>query len=254
MDASGLFKTRESQSLTVDGSPAEWSARVQEAMRAPRDRKSLKIQNQGKQPGIEVNEALGQVKGHFGKGMRWGTLTVTLAEETRNRTRLEVESIMEWTVWAKAGDTQKLLDEFLRRLEDRGSAIAKPEDEAWILLSSVGPKKVPVIKAIRSATGMGYKDAKSLVDNIPSRIEGLSEAQAEALASDLLRSDCKALVEQAGQAPTQTEVHAAREPDANAPDQADTLTQIGKLAELRDAGALTEEEFVTKKTELLNRI
>jgi Short C-terminal domain len=34
----------------------------------------------------------------------------------------------------------------------------------------------------------------------------------------------------------------------------DPLTQIGKLAQLRDTGALTEEEFQAKKTEILGRI
>ena len=35
---------------------------------------------------------------------------------------------------------------------------------------------------------------------------------------------------------------------------AETTKQIAKLAALRDQGALTEAEFATKKTELLDRI
>ena len=34
----------------------------------------------------------------------------------------------------------------------------------------------------------------------------------------------------------------------------DPFKQIGKLAQLRDTGALTEEEFQAKKTEILDRI
>lgn len=36
--------------------------------------------------------------------------------------------------------------------------------------------------------------------------------------------------------------------------QPDVMEQIGKLAALRDQGALTEEEFMAKKTELLGRL
>ena len=42
--------------------------------------------------------------------------------------------------------------------------------------------------------------------------------------------------------------------DAEALAGADPLEQIRKLAELRDAGLLTEAEFEAKKTELLRRV
>lgn len=230
-------------------------------MRASRDRKSLKIQDRGKQPGIEVNETLGQVKGHFGKGMRWGTLTVTLAEESSNRTRLEVESVMEWTVWAKAGDTQRLLDDFLRHVEDSTEGLDKPAEpgEARVVLSSVGPKKVPVIKAIRAANQMGVKDAKALVDDVPSQIDGLTLSGAEALALELQRMGCEATAERHEFAPTPNPAedlanNAGPQPRREQAGSTDAMEQIRELADLRDSGALTEDEFATKKAELLDRI
>ncbi len=42
--------------------------------------------------------------------------------------------------------------------------------------------------------------------------------------------------------------------ESNQPQSPDPITQIGRLCELRDKGALTEEEFQSKKAELLNRI
>ncbi len=42
--------------------------------------------------------------------------------------------------------------------------------------------------------------------------------------------------------------------ESNQPQSPDPITQIGRLCELRDKGALTEEEFQSKKAELLDRI
>ena len=49
-----------------------------------------------------------------------------------------------------------------------------------IHLTEVGDKKVDVIKAVRAITGLGLKDAKSLVDEAPSVIkEGVNKAEAD---------------------------------------------------------------------------
>ena len=48
------------------------------------------------------------------------------------------------------------------------------------MLTAVGDKKVNVIKAVRSITGLGLKEAKALVDEAPSAIkEGATKAEAE---------------------------------------------------------------------------
>ncbi len=47
---------------------------------------------------------------------------------------------------------------------------------------------------------------------------------------------------------------AAPPPPAPATAEPDVLTQIRKLGELKDAGLLTEEEFASKKAELLSRL
>ena len=60
------------------------------------------------------------------------------------------------------------------------AAAAEEKDEFDIILSGAGDKKVNVIKAVRSITGLGLKEAKELVDSAPSTIkEAAPKAEAE---------------------------------------------------------------------------
>ncbi len=59
-------------------------------------------------------------------------------------------------------------------------------------LAEVGDKKVDVIKAVRSITGLGLKDAKGLVDEAPSVIkEGISKTEADEYAKQLEEAGAK---------------------------------------------------------------
>jgi large subunit ribosomal protein L7/L12 len=59
-------------------------------------------------------------------------------------------------------------------------ASAEEKTEFDVVLSSVGDKKVNVIKAVRGITGLGLKEAKAMVDGAPSTIkEGVAKADAE---------------------------------------------------------------------------
>lgn len=63
---------------------------------------------------------------------------------------------------------------------DAGGA-AEEQTEFDVVLSGAGDKKVNVIKAVRTITGLGLKEAKALVDGAPSTVkEGLSKDDAEA--------------------------------------------------------------------------
>ena len=80
------------------------------------------------------------------------------------------------------------------------SSSAEPEgsDEAEVasgdlLLAEVGDKKVDVIKAVRSITGLGLKDAKGLVDGAPSVIkEGIPKTEADEYFKQLEEAGAKA--------------------------------------------------------------
>ena len=55
-----------------------------------------------------------------------------------------------------------------------------------VVLTEVGGQKVPVIKVVRSATGLGLKEAKALVDDAPGPIkEGMEREEAEKLKAEL---------------------------------------------------------------------
>ncbi|NOZ62939.1 MAG: 50S ribosomal protein L7/L12 [Calditrichaeota bacterium] len=60
---------------------------------------------------------------------------------------------------------------------------AEPEEEKTefdVVLSSVGDKKIQVIKVVRELTSLGLKEAKDLVDSAPNAVkEGVSKDEAE---------------------------------------------------------------------------
>lgn len=68
---------------------------------------------------------------------------------------------------------------------DAGADTAE-QTEFNVVLTSMGANKVPVIKAVRSITGLGLKEAKAEVENAPSTIkEGASKGEAEELKKQL---------------------------------------------------------------------
>jgi large subunit ribosomal protein L7/L12 len=55
-----------------------------------------------------------------------------------------------------------------------------------VMLTEVGGQKVPVIKVVRTATGLGLKEAKALVDEAPKAIkEGIDRDEAEKIKGEL---------------------------------------------------------------------
>tara|TARA_A100001011_G_scaffold193652_1_gene202123 strand:+ start:2646 stop:3035 length:390 start_codon:yes stop_codon:yes gene_type:complete len=67
-----------------------------------------------------------------------------------------------------------------------GEAAAEAKDDFDIELTSVGDKKINVIKVVRTATGLGLKEAKELVDGAPSKIkEAAPKAEAEEIKKQL---------------------------------------------------------------------
>ena len=55
-----------------------------------------------------------------------------------------------------------------------------------VVLKAAGDKKINVIKVVRTATGLGLKEAKDLVDGAPKPVKtGLEKADAEKLKKEL---------------------------------------------------------------------
>ena len=66
-----------------------------------------------------------------------------------------------------------------------GEAVEE-KDEFEVVLASFGDKKVGVIKAVRSITGLGLKEAKDMVESAPTTVkEGASKDEAEELKKQL---------------------------------------------------------------------
>ena len=67
-----------------------------------------------------------------------------------------------------------------------GGEAAAEQTEFDVVLESFGDKKIPVIKVVRAATGLGLKEAKDAVEGCPGKIkEGISKEDAEKLKADL---------------------------------------------------------------------
>jgi large subunit ribosomal protein L7/L12 len=55
-----------------------------------------------------------------------------------------------------------------------------------VVLNSAGDKKIQVIKVVRAATGLGLKEAKTLVDEAPKPVkEGIDKDEADKLKGEL---------------------------------------------------------------------
>jgi len=66
------------------------------------------------------------------------------------------------------------------------SAAAEEKTEFDVVMSSFGENKVAVIKVVRAITGMGLKEAKDLVEGVPSTIkEATPKEDAESIKKQL---------------------------------------------------------------------
>ena len=70
-----------------------------------------------------------------------------------------------------------------------GAAAAAPVEEKTefnVTMTSFGANKVGVIKVIREITGLGLKEAKDLVEGVPSQVkEGVPKAEADTIKKKL---------------------------------------------------------------------
>lgn len=69
-----------------------------------------------------------------------------------------------------------------------GAAEEAPAEQTEfdVVLSSVGDKKIQVIKTVRAITGLGLKEAKAVVDEAPGPVkQGVSKEEAETIKEQL---------------------------------------------------------------------
>lgn len=74
-----------------------------------------------------------------------------------------------------------------------GAAAAEEKTEFDVMLKAAGANKIAVIKAVRTATGLGLKEAKDLVESTPAKVkEAMPKADAEALVKALTDAGAEA--------------------------------------------------------------
>ena len=72
---------------------------------------------------------------------------------------------------------------------------AEEQTEFTVTMSEFGANKVGVIKVIREITGLGLKEAKDLVEGVPSTVkEGISKADAETIKKKLEDAGAKVAI------------------------------------------------------------
>ncbi|MGB1557587.1 MAG: 50S ribosomal protein L7/L12 [Oceanococcaceae bacterium] len=69
---------------------------------------------------------------------------------------------------------------------------AEEKTEFDVVMTSFGENKVGVIKAVRGVTGLGLKEAKDMVEGVPSTVkEGAAKAEAEDIKKQLEEAGAK---------------------------------------------------------------
>ena len=69
---------------------------------------------------------------------------------------------------------------------EAGQPAAEEKSEFTISMTSCGDKKIQVLKVLRELTGLGLKEAKDIIDNLPRAIkEDVSKEEAQNMKSKL---------------------------------------------------------------------
>ena len=75
---------------------------------------------------------------------------------------------------------------------DAAAGAAEEQSEFEVVLTEIGPNKIPVIKVVRELTGLGLKEAKDVVDAAPKAVkEGVDKDEAEKIKAALEEQGAK---------------------------------------------------------------
>ena len=73
-----------------------------------------------------------------------------------------------------------------------GAAAVEEKTEFTVMLTTVGDKKIEVIKEVRALTGLGLKEAKDLVEAAPKAVkEGVNKEEADKIKTTLEKVGAK---------------------------------------------------------------
>ena len=112
-----------------------------------------------------------------------------------------VDELSKLTV-LEAADLAKLLEEkwgvtaaaavAVAAAPGAAAAAAEEKTEFTVMLTTVGDKKIEVIKEVRALTGLGLKEAKDLVEAAPKAVkEGVNKEEADKIKAQLEKAGAK---------------------------------------------------------------
>jgi large subunit ribosomal protein L7/L12 len=118
-----------------------------------------------------------------------------LVEELSNLTLMEAAQLKDmleeaWGVEASAGGGMMMAPGMMPGGPGAAAEEEEEKDEFDVVLTDFGAQKIQVIKAVRALTDLGLKEAKEVVEGVPSVIQ-------EAIPKDMAE-DSKAKLEEAG--------------------------------------------------------
>lgn len=135
----------------------------------------------------------------------------------------------------------------------QASPVESQSMNATVVLMHPGKQKIEVIKALRSRTGWGLREAKQFVDTAPSRLAGLEAPFAETIAEELAFAgatvELEHLVDSGSEHLDPVEARSEQGGSAGAGD--DLIGQLERLSALRTSRAIDEGEFQALKARLL---
>lgn len=150
-----------------------------------------------------VRKAAAQALGEIGDARAVGPLTAALGDAEERVQACAAEALE--AVRSRAGKDEVVAS-------DAAPAEAAPAGDLDAVMTETGPKKIEVIKAIRSKTGLGLAEAKDLADHPPSVIlTGVSQAAAEEAVSALKAAGARAEVRAVAEAPVPMDVETEME-------------------------------------------
>lgn len=108
-----------------------------------------------------------------------------LVDVLSNMSILEVTELVS-TLEAKWGVSAAVAAAPMMMAAGDAAAPVEVKEDFDVIMTSFGENKVNVIKAIRTITGLGLKEAKDLVEGVPSTVkEAAPKAEAEAVKKTL---------------------------------------------------------------------
>ena len=110
----------------------------------------------------------------------------TIIEDISNLSVLELSELVK-ALQEKFGVSAAAPVQVVAQGGDQGEqAKGEEKSEFDVTMTSCGDKKIQVLKVLRELTGLGLKEAKDMIDNLPKAIkEGIAKEEAQNMKSKL---------------------------------------------------------------------